>query len=271
MTEAETKTILCSVHDPETSDDPSVIAALELVRSDPQLRHWYEDMRVFDQAVEKGMQSQPVPEGLLEQILQISTEDEKERVVEFPRQRSRFFRSTLYAVAIAACLVFVAGIAFRNTILNNQIFGYHPGLSEMDQQQSFRDAMAAFVDDTIIDLDYVSDNQNRIQDWLRSSDAPTPKVIPARFDQLATLGCKTFQWRNREVSLVCFHYENNRILHMFVTNLDDLPPEALASINGMRKVRNRETGGWIQDDHVIMLVGSHPDVHIEAFLNDVVI
>ena len=268
MTESEAKTILCSVHNPETSADPLVVAALELVQSQPDLQQWYADLRAFDQAIAQGMQSQSVPDGLLDQILRAAEAPEETPVIEFPRRRSRFFRLSLYTAAVAACLLLFVGIGFKDTILNNQLLGYHPGLSEMDQLPSFRNAMAVFVDDTIIDLDYLSDNRNQIQQWLRSSDAPTPQVIPARFDELPTLGCKTFKWRNHEVSLVCFHFENNRILHMFVMDLDGLPPEALESLNGMQRVRNRETGGWIQDNHVIMLVGSHPDVRIEAFLND---
>ena len=65
MTCREAQEILLSYRPgTEPADDPQVTAALELARTDAELRAWYEQHRAWDAAVRQKFAALPVPADL---------------------------------------------------------------------------------------------------------------------------------------------------------------------------------------------------------------
>src|SRR5688572_7791077 len=108
MTRREAQEILLACR-PGREDlaDPQVAAALELTRTDPALREWYEKHRAWDAAVRQGLGSIPVPADLKYAILT------GERIVPGP---AHWWQRRGVLVAAAAILVFLItlGVLFLN-------------------------------------------------------------------------------------------------------------------------------------------------------------
>ena len=263
-TEREIKVLLSGIRKPELSEDPEVQAAWNQVKDSPELLQWWEAQRNFDEEVTKALKTSDVPDDLESEILEQTTFI---RHGEAKTGLRRFRGASWTGWAAAAVVVLLGGLfLFKDTLINNQNLLYLPQWSEVEKQDNFRDAMAVFVDDTLINLDFLSEDRHSIQSWLVAQGGANMQRFPESFDDLNTLGCKTLKWKEQTVSLVCFHYGDSRILHLFVLDRKGTAEALIQNLEGMQRVRNLETGGWLTPTHAVMLVGSDPDVNVEPFL-----
>lgn len=61
-----------------------------------------------------------------------------------------------------------------------------------------------------------------LKTWLGEQHGPLPEVLPAKFAELRALGCRTLDFRGREISLVCFE-RGGKEFHVFVARRDGAP------------------------------------------------
>jgi len=256
--------LLQGVENPEISNDPEIMKAWDAVQHHPELRRWFEAQREFDKQVRTSLGEFHVPDVLRRDIL--------EQAAKARRQPFGNFWNGLVShwgmwVALAAAVVLMTGFAFRNSLINNQNFWYLPQWSAMEKESNFRDAMAVFVDDTLINLDYLSEDRHSIRQWLVGQGGAALKRFPESFLDLTSLGCKTLKWKGKTVSLICFHYGKNDVVHLFVMDRRDASEMWIQNLGGMKRVHNLETGGWLTPNYAVMLVGSDPKVNIEPLLD----
>jgi hypothetical protein len=64
-------------------------------------------------------------------------------------------------------------------------------------------------------------NVDELRSWLGRQHAPLPREIPPGFARLRSLGCKTIDYRGKEVSLICFGQDKE--YHLFVARREDFP------------------------------------------------
>lgn len=260
---SEEKHIL-SAYRPGTEDDqdPLMSAALDQVEKDPELRTWFSEQLAMDASIREAMLKEPAPDGLYDDLLSIGEPLRKSKIISLNRWNLGGW------AAIAACFIFGLGFFFKDTLINNQVFGYHAGLSKMDRVDDFSDAMALFVSDTIINLNHFSENRVELNDWLQQANGPVFASLPSDLEALITLGCKKFYWKGDAVSLVCFHSVEGKIVHLFI--LDDLqiPEGEFDTLKTMQYRRGLQSKGWVDSMHqkTYMLVGSDPDVDLGGIL-----
>jgi hypothetical protein len=79
-------------------------------------------------------------------------------------------------------------------------------------------------------FDAQSPNAADLQTWLKARGAPSPDALPAGLRGLDSLGCKTFAWNGRGVSIISFRCDENRAAHLVVISRRDVadasPPDA---------------------------------------------
>jgi hypothetical protein len=64
-----------------------------------------------------------------------------------------------------------------------------------------------------------------LRTWLGEEHGPLPAVLPAKFAELHGLGCRTLNFKGRDVSLVCFE-RGGKEYHVFVARLEETPGAA---------------------------------------------
>lgn len=246
----------------EFEENPELKEALRMADDDPELKEWWEAQRAFDQQMESALEEIPVPADLEAKLLQ-AVGDRKDKMLVW-----KSARRIVWGFGIAAVLL-LSVVAIRQTrehevILQNiqeRISGTSP-----DSFNHFRDGMAYFIRNVYFQLDHLSKDVDSIDSWLKAEDAPTFEVLPAELLALKPIGCKQFKWKDQDVSLVCFHTENGKIVHMFILERNDALPDQYLGIDAIARSHELETGGWTTTDKVYVLVGSDPDVDVEFAL-----
>ena len=84
------------------------------------------------------------------------------------------------------------------------------------------------VSGEITHLEFTSTQIAPLKEWLAAHHAPADLCIPAGAERLPGVGCRTFLWKGKPVSQVCFSLEDGKIVHLFVIGQGDwhsAPPE----------------------------------------------
>lgn len=254
---------LLSAYRPDTADqnDPLFAQALEQLEHDVELKEWFDEQKDMDAEIRAALLTDDAPETLLEDVLEFGAEVKKKN-----RKIIRFFQPA-QLMAIAACIALVGIFAFKDSIINNQIIGYHSALSKVEQKETFRDAMSLWVADTFIVLDHFAEEPAQLVNYLADAGSPVFDAIPANLEQLPTLGCKSFKWKDQAVSLICFHSQEGKIVHLFVLSPSNEPTEAIDQMHQLQFLHDLPSKGWYDENSnkQHMLVGSARDVSLDQF------
>lgn len=250
MNSIQAKEIL-ALYRPGTDDPASdeFAPAMGLVRSDPELKLWFEQHCAAHEAVRVHFHSIPVPEGLKEQIL-------SERKV----RTTMAFRRTvsLYACA-AAALVLVSGLAL-----------YYTQKPPQDAYASFQARMAGtLLRATYPDMDLETNDLGQIRKYLSTQKAFGDYVMPAGLTKATSTGCKVLQWHGKNVAMVCFNSGRtaspNPDLYLFVvarSSVSDPPPNSEIR-TGQR--RGLSMASWSSGDKTYLLAGQGDAEFLKKF------
>jgi len=242
----------------ETLDPVALAEAFDQVAADPALQQWWEQEQAQDDLVRHAMQSAQVPPDLRATLLALESE---KKVIAFPRWR------TWTTMAAAACLTIGAVlVGFRDTIIDNQLLGHHPQWSGMEAQTDYRDAMAFYIANSIVKLDYTSTDLADVTAWLRGEQLPMYGEISPALAAQDTLGCKEIPWRDATVTLICFHNPDGGIVHLFVMPKAEAPAGGINALEEHRRAFALNSVGWEDSENVYLLVGSEPAVEVEPFM-----
>ncbi len=247
----------------EFEDNPKLKEALRMVEEDPDLQEWWKAQRKLDRQMEAALEEIPIPDDLEARLLQaVGDRKDKEMVWKSTRR-------VVWGLGIAAVLV-LSVVAVRQTrqhevILQNiqtRISGTSP-----DNFNHFRDGMAYYIRNVYFQLDHFSKDVDSIDTWLKAEDAPTFEALPEELLALKPIGCKQFKWKEQDVSLVCFHTPDGKIVHMFILDRNRAADDQYLGIDAIARSHELETGGWATNDRVYVLVGSDPEVDVEFALS----
>lgn len=234
--------------------------ALEMLESSPELQDWMEQQEQMDPILIEALSDAPVPEGLEDKLLE---------TVGAGKVESRPARKWLrWGSAIAAVVVFGIGSLFvlpKGEKVIQGVQGTITGTTP-DSFDHFRDGMSYFIRNVYFQLDHTTKEIDSIENWLIDHQAPVYEAIPEELLALDPIGCKEFQWQGQDVSLVCFHTRDGKIVHMFIMEKDSIDESRFQDIGTIAASNDLETGGWVTDSKVYVLVGSDPDVDVEFAL-----
>ena len=248
------------MEDPSEELGEELSEALEMLESNPELQDWMEQQEQMDPIFKEAITDAPVPEGLEEKLLQ---------TVGAGKTGSRPARKWLrWGSAIAAVVVFGIGSLFvipKGEMVIQGVQGTIAGTTP-DSFDHFRDGMAYYIRNVYFQLDHTTQDLDSIENWLIDHQAPVYESIPSELLALNPIGCKEFQWQGQDVSLVCFHTRDGKIIHMFIMEKDSIEESRYQDISTIAASQDLETGGWITDSKVYVLVGSDSEVDIEFAL-----
>ena len=228
--------------------DPHMLEALNKLEKDPELSEWFEHQLTFDRQMKEALSHAPEPAGLKDSILLNYRNSKRRTLIRYVRWVS---------AAAAVLLVGVGG--FLGYVSNYN--------SKMHEYTTLREGMSHFIAGSYFMLDFIDNDLTKIGNWLEEADSPLYESIPPRLAEKEPLGCKKMDWRGLEVSLVCFHREDGKIIHMFVAERSGFSEEAIAKLDEILISHDLETGGWVTDTHVYLLTGSEPGVTVREYLS----
>jgi len=90
------------------------------------------------------------------------------------------------------------------------------------------DLTEQIVSGEITHLEFTSNQITPLKEWLAAHHSPADICIPAGAERLPGVGCRTFTWKGKAVSQVCFALEDGKIVHLFVIGQgawNSAPPE----------------------------------------------
>jgi hypothetical protein len=236
MDNQETKFIL-SAYRPGGQDDadPRFSHALEQASRDPILQRWFEDSVAFDAAITERLRGLEPPPDLHENIL---------AGVKVSRP-ARWF-NPLLKWAIAAAVV--VGVALGSLIWHNA----RPAPVAGWQLQAL-DAILSSIARNESHFDALSRSPADLVKWLRENDAPTGEKLPDDLDKLPSIGCKTFFWHGKPVSLICFTLPEGRAIHLVITNVSADSDRAIKHEAKAIQQGHWATATWREGNMVYML------------------
>jgi len=200
MNRDEAKFMLCACPPGGVqADDPQLREALEMLERDPVLAEWFAQEQALDSRLSGKLRAFPVPPDLKAQLLAA-----RKFVPLRPWWQRRGW------LAAAACLLLAATLAVLFL-----------GPAREPQFAEFQDYVADTTA-TLDHLDLASHDLAELRQWLQHRGAPNDFVLPASLSGRPSIGCRIFDWRGREVSLVCFRIGESHEVHLFVIDASKL-------------------------------------------------
>jgi hypothetical protein len=160
--------------------DAGTAEALALLRSDEELRRWFENHRATQDSIREGFRKIAPPAALKEQIISDRPWYTKKA-------------SVRHVVAVAAMVIVLTG-------LGGWWFNREPG-----EDKSFAAYRTRMVSTAQRNYEmYVTDDLTSIRSYLQQHAAPGDFVLPANLDRAKRMGCLSVMWQRRSVAMICY-------------------------------------------------------------------
>jgi hypothetical protein len=228
MSRDEAKEIL-SAFRPGTEDesDPVFVEALQLAEHDRELAAWLTERQAFDSAVKRRLAGSPLPLGLFEEI----------RIGATLRQtKARHRRQRLFA--LAACLVLFLTLA--------GLWLHHRNFTEPTQFAACRSEMVRVLQQ-FPRLDLETANLAQARGWFADRLHLLQIQFPAGLQRFPTIGCRTLDWHNHPLGLICFMVDGE-VVHFIVIPRSSIPDGPPGSEPQFARVHGETTVAWSRVD-----------------------
>jgi hypothetical protein len=244
MTTEQAKEILAAFR-PGTDDeqDPIFAEALELMRSDKDLKAWFEEARAFDQLMKVELARVPAPASVREVILA------SPKIIRPAPWWNPRLKGWHWAAA-AAVLIFAAGLALW--------FGHQP--------VTFGEFRREIADQSWGPAPHVEHKAANMVEVRRSLDErhlPSKFPVPPILARSGVRGYTLMHWRGHEMPVLCFHSEGQ---HLHLTVVDrHLFPDAPLDMPEIDKWEAWRTASWSYDDFSYVLTGLNVPTFVKKF------
>ena len=253
MNSQQAKQVLL-LYRPETPDeqDPDFLSALELVRRDPELQHWFEDHCTTQRLLRSRFQQITVPEGLKQQILS------ERKVTVTPSVPRR--KAILLACAASIVLALLAVTAIFRNITTGDTFS------------EFRSRMARIVLREYPRMDLETNDLTQIRQFLAEHKGHGDYASPAGLNKAAGSGCAILTWRGQAVSMVCFNSgekagsSETNDLFLFVIDKAAVPSAPDGPTPRFTQLNKLATLSWSSGDKTYVLAGVGDERFIRKYL-----
>ena len=200
----------------------------------------------FDQAAAEALARVTPPADLRERLLQL-------KHTSAPAAATQAARAPHHRWWLAAAAVLLICVTGWFTLIR-------PGTSPVitGEWQSASLAVLSRLETGHADLDHVARQISDLKGWLATAGAPAPSRVPRGLESLASFGCKTLDWNDRKVSILCFSLNASQEVHLVMvrnTGLATSPPQGQPEF--------AEKDGWTtaswsegQDSFMLALRGS---------------
>jgi hypothetical protein len=230
----------------QDANDPRFAEALEQVRRDPILQRWFDESVAFDAAMTQKLSATPVPRDLRDNILT------GVKVTRAPHPPQDGFavanwknRWRKWAIAAAVVLSATLGVLiWHHNTRPAPVAGW---------QLQALDAILSSIARNESHFDVLSRNPADLVNWLRANYAPAGEKLPDSLDKLPSIGCKTFFWHGKPVSLICFTLPEGRAIHLVMTNVSEPSDRRIKQEAKVIRQGQWATATWREGNMIYML------------------
>lgn len=230
--------LILSVYRPNGADasDPYFAEALKQSERDPHLNTWFTNQQQFDSNMAAALGSMKVPE---------EGRAITKAMTPVPAHGRRWFWLPMAMAASLAILV-TAGLVWRQ-----------PTLVSLPAKATIAE-LATNLAGHHASMGMMTSDLGRAQDWIKSRNGPSIKHLPPGLENMAVLGCQTWNTTRGKVSLVCFVGNSTEVIHLYVF---DRAPDRLGaqSLPGIDQPLTAQEGNWSlalwQDDGRTYVLG----------------
>jgi hypothetical protein len=216
------------------ANEPYFAEALALVETDPELKSWWDAQQSFDRKIMAKLRQVPVPGHLRDNILAAP------KII--PLYPSYLQHRTMLAVAAMVAILCVAAA-----------FWHSAQFGPLDRADFTSQAISELGTNGP-SLAIQSSDQAKLQEWLRSQNAPVGNM-PGKVNTLPPIGCQKYMIHGHAVALVCLALANGGIAHFFTVEKSALndPP----GTNGPQfgKANGWNTATW-SDNHMTYMLAT---------------
>ena len=226
---------LLSACRPDGSDagNPRLAEAMALVERDPELREWFEAEQASDRITAAKLMAAPLPPDLLERI----RAGTRVRIAGKPRRPS-------FALAMAASLALLGLIS---ALWFNRAPSAAPG-----SFAACRTDMAQFLQE-FPKLDITTDRLPEVREWLTRQHSLGQADLPAALKQFPSIGCRTIEWQDKKLALVCFMVEGE-VVHLFVMPRSAFPDATPSATPAFARAGSQNTASWSNDENLYLAI-----------------
>ena len=218
----------------QDASDPRFAEAIEQARRDPVLERWFSESIAFDTAITEKLRAMEVPPDLRENILAGAK-------VSRPLRWSKPFIKWAIAAALVSMAI-VGSFIWRET---------RPAHLAGWQNQALEVISSLASNESSFDAQ--SHNADEILAWLRVNHAPAAQTLPQNLDKLESLGCKTFSWAGKPVSVICFMRQDGGLIHLVTMNTSGESDRGLKCQPRVVQQDRWATATWREGDMAYML------------------
>lgn len=247
MTSQEAKEILLLYRPDVDGDEPEFAPALDVIRTDPELQHWFEHHCALQKAIFASFDQLAVPEGLKEQIL-----SERKVRTNLPSRRAII----AMALACIAILFTMGTLMFYNVPANSA-----------KTFDNFRLRMAGKVLRDYPKMDLETADLSQIRAYLAAHGGEKGYALPEGLAKTSGTGCATFDWHGKKVSMLCFSSGKhgslkNPDLFLFITDASTVKvPEDKAT----SKIKQLSTVSWTNNDKTYLLAAAGDERFLQSY------
>jgi uncharacterized membrane protein YbaN (DUF454 family) len=244
MNSQEARQVLL-LYRPGTKDaeDPQVIQAIGVARTDPALAEWFKQHCAFQQSMRARFRDIPVPPHRRAMLVPGT---------QIPRPLPWWQRPPVWVSATATLLVLVslAGIWFRPPARN--VFANFQSRMVSTALRDYR-------------MDIVTNDMAQVRSFLARKGAPGDYDVAPGLQRLALTGGGVLRWRNQPVSMVCFNRGDNQMLYLFVMDRSVLkdPPPAKPRTS---RLHDHIAASWSSGGKTYILAGPEEPGFVEKYL-----
>lgn len=294
--EAQNILQLCRPDNSEDRNDPLIAEALELLNQDAELRTWFEEQQALDAqisgefnkveppadlkaAILVGMRAHAVQsELLMGDVVEEDGLEEEHHTIPFPRpansadHRSGFrpWMGIAAAIAIAGILsVLPRGEAPTQLANSGQPAAEAAPVIATAGVPNMIDFLAQQISEfNGSKFDKRGEHIGDLQSHLASTGMPSPTQIPQQLQDLATIGCVTFDYDGTKLSMICF--KNGQVYHLITANKASVPkdcaPNCSQSEGKVFEHKKQAFKIWSEGDQVFILTTEGTEENLPDFI-----
>jgi hypothetical protein len=220
----------------EDAHDPQFTDALALVRTDPELGHWFAREQALDAAIGGRIRSVLPPPQLTNQLL-----------LAHKMIRPRPWWRKPASLAAAASVVLLISVVSL-------------WLLQKKGETDFGSLRATMIEaslDMTNHLDVIGLNADELKRWLIEHRGQAGFVLPPGLADKGIMGCKVLEWRGHQVTLLCLKFGGKHV-DVFVVNQSDLGRVSVGAGPRFGSERGLTTATWRRGGNIYFLAGNIP-------------
>jgi len=216
------------------AEEPEVVEAMAVARSNPELARWFEGHQAFQKAMRTRFREIEVPEYLKGMMRS------QGKII---RPAVWWERPQAWLLAAAAMVVLSLGLSALWT---------RPRVP--DRFANYRQMMVSKAMNVAYAMDWTTNDMGALRAALAERGAPANYDVPQGLAKLDLTGGAALTWRAHPVSMLCFDRGDKQMVFLFVMQrgaVKDPPPDKPVE----SKVSRLATVSWSRGDKTYVLAG----------------